>query len=279
MTSTRDSASAILLAQALERAAGPENVGTHADVARLMEAVFGERMAARQEQVRASIGRNNLADLLRESGLPARELPVASDQPPPAIPSELAPPAPADRYARPAPSCARHSPSCGRDASHGGPSPPTAVGVAIGVVATSWALTTRTPGRVIEKPVGLATASMAPSEAHPAPTLRKVVLTLPFASVRLDFDDEPERVLDPPSDAVALEVPAATGTRHHVIATAPDGTRAEGYALEADGIARPEGDGYSFTAPAEATGGIRHVGTPATPHRLGTVHNGFTKLR
>ena len=41
-------ATALALAQAIERAAGPENIGTHADVARLMEAVFGARMAVRQ---------------------------------------------------------------------------------------------------------------------------------------------------------------------------------------------------------------------------------------
>jgi len=49
-------ATALEFAQAVERAAGTEHAGTHADVARLMEAIFGARMALRQDEVRTTIG-------------------------------------------------------------------------------------------------------------------------------------------------------------------------------------------------------------------------------
>src|SRR5580692_10061747 len=60
-------------AEGIERAVGPDHVGTSTDVARLMEVVFGPRMAVRHDQVRVTIGPSELTDLLRESGLPSRE--------------------------------------------------------------------------------------------------------------------------------------------------------------------------------------------------------------
>src|SRR5262249_5815142 len=82
-------------AQAIERACGREHTGTHADVARLMEAIFGLRMATRQAHIREAIGSSNLDRLLAQSGLPRRER--ASLAAPPPI-AELAPPAPSGRY-------------------------------------------------------------------------------------------------------------------------------------------------------------------------------------
>jgi len=89
---------ALEFARAIERAAGPGDIGTSHDVARLMEAVFGARMAERQEHVRAAVGSASLAELLRESGLPPRDPNPTGAGPPPALPAELAPPAPTDRY-------------------------------------------------------------------------------------------------------------------------------------------------------------------------------------
>jgi serine/threonine-protein kinase len=269
-------ASALLLAEALERAAGPENVGTHSDVARLMEAVFGQRMAMRQEQVRATIGRSNLADLLRASGLPARERPPASDMPAAPLPAELAPPAPTGPY----PSGTE------RRAAFAGLRPrrvpwrliaAAAGGVAIGAVATPWALANHAKGPTA---TGYAAASAGSAPGAPlAPTTRKVVLPLPFVSVRVNVDDDAVRALDPATDVIALDLPVASSARHRVIAVATDGTRADGYVSEVDGIARPVGDGYTFTLPSEGNDDARRGGGPIRTRPVGTVRNGFTKLR
>ena len=272
-------ASALLFSQAVARAAGPAQIGTHADVARLMEAVFGDRMAARQEQVRATIGRSDLADLLRESGLPAREraLPSAS----PHFPSELAPPAPAERYVRGTELRAVLAKFRPRRMPWRSIAVASA-GVVLGAAATLWLLATR--AKADGRPSGLAeTATAAPEGARavpeaPGPATRKVVFALPFACARIVIDDGPVRAVDPPTDVVALELPVSAGRRHRVTAPAPDGTRADGDVLEQEGIARPTGEGYSFTPPPGAHDDVRSV-TPPAPRPLGTVRNGFTKLR
>ena len=110
-----------------------------------------------------------------------------------------------------------------------------------------------------------------------APTARRVVVPLPFLATHVEFDDE-VRELDPPTDVAAFDVPAESGPRHRVAVVALDGTRAEGFVREQDGIARPEGDGYAFVAPEPSVTESRP--TPSRPVRpVGTVHNGFTKLR
>jgi serine/threonine-protein kinase len=86
-------ASAEGFARAVADAVGPEGIGERADVARLIEAIFGERLAGRQERVRATVGSGALADLLRSSGLESRP----GDAPrvdPPNVLAELAPAAP-----------------------------------------------------------------------------------------------------------------------------------------------------------------------------------------
>lgn len=100
--------------------------------------------------------------------------------------------------------------------------------------------------------------------------------SLPFLASHVTFDDE-SRDLDPPTDVAAFDARLDGGTRHHVTILAPDGTRAEGYAVEEDGIIRAEGDGYTFAAPAQPDDTPRAMRKRAT-HPLGTVHNGFTKL-
>jgi serine/threonine-protein kinase len=259
------------LAQAIERAAGPEQIGTHADVARLMEAVFGARMAARQNQVRATLG-SELTDLLRESGLRARDPAETSDAPEGPLLAELAPPMPTGRYA------------VGTDfraamlrlRPHRVPWKSLAAvgaGAAIGATATLTWLASH--GKASPNVVHAA-ASAAPPTAEPS--TRRVLLPLPFLASHASLDDE-GRDLEPPTDVVSFEVAADAGVRHHVVAVAPDGTRAEGFTLEEDGVARAEGDGYGFVAPEPPVADDRRAGPRRPTHPLGTVHNGFTKLK
>lgn len=267
-------ATALDFAQAVERAAGPDHTGTHADVARLMEAIFGARMALRQEHVRAAIGANELTDLLRESGLPSRDRVSIADVPTGQLLAELAPPAPTGRYAlgtelraevaklRP-----RRIPWLGIGA--------VTAGCVVGAVVTLAVMASRPkPGPIVIR----GTAPIVPQPAAvAAPTSRKVVVPLPFLATHVELDDA-VRDLDPPGDVAAFDVPAEAGMRHRVSVLAIDGTRADGFVREQDGIARPEADGYAFVAPEPSVPEPRPL--PLRPARpLGTVHNGFTKLR
>ncbi len=269
-------ATALEFAQAIERAVGPADTGTSSDVARLMEAVFGARMALRQEHVRAAVGSAELADLLRESGLPARDPKLSNDVPDGQLPAELAPPAPTDRYLqRPE---ARFEVGWLRTLripwwSVAGVSG----GVAVGALMTLVVVADRGKSKPIvihsiEAPAG--TVSV------PAATTRRVVLPLPFPATHVDIDDE-ARALDPPSEVITLEVAADAGTHHRVTAIGLDGARADGDVDEEDGVARPEGDGYTLKAAAHPNiDEARRAGRGGHEVRpVGTVRNGFTKLR
>jgi serine/threonine-protein kinase len=270
-------ATALELAQAIERAAGPEQVGTCADVARLMEVIFGARMALRQQQVRETVGSNNLADLLRDSGLRTRDCMPGAELPTGQVLADLAPPVPTGRYALGAE--LRAEPIGLRQrrvpwwsiAAVGG-------GIAIGASVTLSIVANGRPAR----PIVIRPAPTSASETPTAllPRTRKVVLPLPFFSAHVAFDEE-SRDLSPATDVVAFDVPRESGARHRVIAIALDGTRAEGYVVEQDGIARADGDGYSFIGPVTPMGGdARHGGGVLRPaHGIGIVHDGFTKLR
>jgi hypothetical protein len=262
-------------AQALERAAGPEQIGTHADVARLMEAVFGARMAARQAQVRSMLGAE-LTELLRESGLRAREPGEGTDAPGAPLLAELAPPMPTGRYAlgtelRAA--MARLRPR----AVHWRSLIAVGAGAAIGATATlTWLASHGKPGPIVVRPAAGTLATTAPLAAPP---MRRVLVPLPFLASRIAFDEQ-ARDLEPPSDIVSFDLASDAGSRHHVTAISPDGTRANGDALEEDGVVRAEGDGYNFTAPPSPSPPVaeeRRVG-PRPGRAVGTVHNGFTKL-
>jgi serine/threonine protein kinase len=267
-------ASALDLARAIERAAGLTHIGTHADVARLMEAMFGSRMALRQEHVRATIGSNNLANLLRESGLPARERLAIADVPSGQILAELAPPAPTGRYA-----------------------PRTDLRARVGWLRTQrvpwWSLVAAVLGIAVGVTVTLAfvtnRAKVAPivirgasptsgAAAVPASSPRKVVVPLPFLSSHVAFDGEARDPV-PATDVLTFEVPSDSGIRHRITAIALDGTRAEGYVREEDGVARPDADGYAFVPPPSGVDDTRRVGGSHLPHPIGTVRDGFTKLR
>jgi len=267
-------ATALEFAQAVERAAGTEHSGTHADVARLMEAIFGARMALRQDQVRVTIGPDEMTDLLRESGLPARDRVSLADVPTGQLLAELAPPAPTGRYAigtemraevaklRP-----RRLPWWGIGAVAGG--------IAVGALLTLAVVAHRTrPGPIVIRGTP---APATVTEVVVPPSVRRIVVPLPFLSTHVELDDL-SRELDPASDVVAFDVPPESGTRHRVVVIAIDGTRAEGFIREQDGIARPDGDGYAL-APPEPSATDSHA-PPLRPVRpVGTVRNGFTKLR
>jgi serine/threonine protein kinase len=261
------------LAQAIERAAGPEQIGTHADVARLMEAVFSARMAARQNQVRATLG-NELTELLLESGLRSRDPATMSDVPEGQLLAELAPPMPTGRYAvgtdfRAAMARLRPRSVPWRSIAAVG------AGVAIGATATlTWLANHSKPSPIVLRGAASATSNPIPA----GPTTRRVLVPLPFVATHASFDDD-SRDLEPPTDVVAFDVAMGDGVRHHVAAVAADGTRAEGYALEDEGVARPEGDGYTFVTPDPPADDARHPGPRRSSRPVGTVHNGFTKLR
>jgi hypothetical protein len=263
---------ALALAQAIERAAGPEHIGTGADVARLMEAVFGARMADRQNQVRATIG-HELADLLRQSGLPTRDPATSSLAPEGDLLARLAPPMPTGRYALGTELRAAMARLRPRDVPWRSIAA-VAAGVAIGATVTLTALTRRAkPAPIVVRGIPASVSSSAS-----APAIRRVLLALPFVATRATFDDD-ARDLDPPTDVVTFDVPGSSGFRHHVTVLAPDGTRAEGYAVEEDGIARPDGDGYTFVGPPSSEDEGNHRDRRRPTHPVGIVHDGFTKLR
>jgi serine/threonine-protein kinase len=268
--------SALALAQAIERAAGTEYVGAHADVARLMEAVFASRMATRQGQVRGTIG-NELSALLAESGLPARDATVAARAPEADLLADLAPPAPTGRYALRTELRAAMARLRPRAVPWGSISA-VAAGVAIGAIATLVVITRHPkPATIVVR-----AASTTVLDPSPKPAVRRVLLPLPFLASRASLDDD-ARDLNPPSDVAAFDVDGTSGFRHRVTVLSPDGTRADGFALEEDGVARVEGDGYAFTAPPQVDDDAHRAARrrpsihPAGP--AGTVHDGFTKLR
>lgn len=124
-------------------------------------------------------------------------------------------------------------------------------------------------------------SSPVPQVVPVSPTSRRVVVPLPFVARRVTFD-ETQRELDPAADVVAFDVPTENGSRHWIAAQSTDGTRAEGYVREQEGIARPvDGLAYSFpSAPvgSEAQRDVGHAGGRVL-HSIGKVHDGFTKLK
>jgi serine/threonine-protein kinase len=271
---------ALAFSQALERAAGPDQIGPHAEVARLIEAIFGARMALRQEQVRATIGSGNLTNLLRESGLPARERVSIAEPATGNVLAELAPPAPSGRYAlegerRQLRWHLRHRRAAWWIACAVG------AGIAVGALVT-LAVVSR---HAKSGPVAIHRDLTSPIQTggSPFPTARRVVVPLPFEARRVTFD-ETSRDLDPAADVIAFDVPAESGPRHRIAALAANGTRAEGFVREQDGIAAPDVDGFAFSPPPSPPAGgevrheTQHVGAHA-PRLVGKVRDGFTKLK
>ncbi|WP_394824337.1 serine/threonine-protein kinase [Pendulispora albinea] len=94
-------ATAADFAEAIERAAGPANVGTCADVARVMAAVFGSSLRHRHQEIRTVLGSDEMANrLLMATGITPRTAPPpGTPRTNPALYAAVAPPAPSERYA------------------------------------------------------------------------------------------------------------------------------------------------------------------------------------
>jgi serine/threonine-protein kinase len=263
-------------AQALERAGGPNGIGTRADAARLVEALFGKRMAVRQEQVRDAIGEGDLTDLLRESGLPERPRIVLAEIPTGPLLAELAPPAPTGRYALgtdlrvdvrgnrvPIWAAASVAAGCVLGA-----------GVTLAIVANRHPVPTATP------PQALSTSTPAPV----LPAAHRVIVPLPFPAIRVTFDDV-TRDLSSPSETASFEVPPESGSRHRLTVVAADGTMARAFVREVDGIAEAEKEGFALDDPAPAPSAppppraTAESTAPPPVRRPGATRNGFTKLR
>ncbi len=268
-------ATAAEFASALERAAGPENIGTHADVARLMEAIFAHRMAQRHELVRSVLGDEALERLLSQSGIPLRERSSEEPEAPrAALLAQLAPPAPSGRYS---------FSHVSRGLDRFRPKKRSAwlaVGATAGVVA-GVAITAAVMSRGREAPPIIVRTSPSDVPTSPAPatvlSVRKVVVPLPFVATRVTFDDS-VRELIPATDIAAFDVAAESGTEHRVTATALDGTRAEAIVHENDGVARPDASGYTTVVP-QAAQPIDVDPKGGAPLPMGRMKNGFTKLK
>jgi eukaryotic-like serine/threonine-protein kinase len=273
-------ASAQEFAEAIERSAGRGNVGSPREVARAVETIFGSRMGKRHEVIRQAIGDDiEAAKLFAASGLPNRPKPQGSaSHSPLALLAAISPPAPSERY-----SFGKASADYGsiaekrarRNVAAG-----VAVGVAVGVMIALLALARSPRGEAIAPldTVPIAALASSPSPSPSASATRKVVVPLPFLASHAELDDL-TRDIDPAADAVAFDVPRESGVSHHAVATALDGTRAEAYVRESEGVARAEGDGFVTFLPAVPATSLPKMrpppprGTPA-----GRTKNGFTKL-
>jgi serine/threonine-protein kinase len=213
---------------ALEAAMGQENIARPAEIAMLIEALFGERLSVRHEGVREALHDDPEAShLLEVSGLSARPVPTPETRAREKIAIEnIAPPAPSARYAFGASEKLQQ-----RFAS------PKVRAIAASVLAFVLAA-------VVVVVVTRKKSDAPLMVAAPAPTVRRVVVPLPFVATKATLDDQ-TRDLSPPSEVAAFEVPREGGMRHRVTAIGTDGARAEAYVVEADGVARPDGAGFT----------------------------------
>jgi len=288
-------------ADALQRASGGRpNIATPAEVACLVEALFGERLRVRHANIRDALDDgSDVEHVLEVSGLNRRPEPTPEmrERDKLAI-QNIAPPAPSARYAF---GNASENLLQRRFAS------PRVRLVALGAVALLGAVVL----------VGVLARKDKHDASHdrPAasePTIRRVIVPLPFAAKHVTFDEQSHE-LSPPADVAAFDVPRESGAVHRVTALAVDGSKAEAYVRESEGVARPEGPGFTVepleTYGDEAQGnlielpptrnGVKRVvkprpgaaraakdaGAPAAsasaqaPKPVGTVKDGFTKLR
>jgi len=265
---------ALDFASAIEIAADRENMGAPSDVARLMEAIFGARMALRQERVRATIGVHEMEHLLRESGLQTRDHASSLQRPTEQVLAELAPLVPRERYAL-------------RTGLRGSivrlrwrairwwNVTAVAAGIVVGILAALAIVSSRTRRAVT--PMQSLAETTAPNAEHARLPARTVTVRLPFLATRVTFDDV-TRDLQPARDAVVFEIPGDSALRHEVTAVALDGTQAKGLVREQNGVARPDYGGYVLLSPGESAEEKRLDGARAA-RPMGTVRDGFTKLR
>jgi eukaryotic-like serine/threonine-protein kinase len=272
-------ASAQDFADAIVRGAGRGNLGTPRDVARTIEAIFGLRMAKRHEVIREAVGDDVMATTLFDvSGIPNRPKPQGTaSHSPLALLAAISPPAPSERY-----SFGKASEDYGRIAekrARRNVAAGVAVGVAVGVMVALLVLAR--PRGEAAAPVDpapiQAIAPPSPPMAEPEPIPRRVVVPLPFLATHAELDDL-VRDVEPPADAVVFTLPRESGVSHHVIATALDGTRAEAFVRESEGIARAEGDGFLVLSPPTSATSLPKVHPPQRRAPAGRVKDGFTTL-
>jgi serine/threonine-protein kinase len=295
-------------ADALQHAAGGRpSIATPAEVASLIEALFGERMRVRHASIREALHDDGaeVQQLLEVSGLHQRPAPTPEMRARERIAIEnIAPPAPSARYTF---GNASESLLQRRLAS------PRVRLAALGAVAfVGTAILVGVLGRK-DKVDPSHAENVAPAE----PTIRRVIVPLPFNATKVTFDEQ-SHDLNPPTDVAAFEVPRESGVRHRVLAFAVDGSKAEAYVKESEGVARPEGVGFTIESleyAEEAAGtpnpstnlielpptknGVKRAVKPrpgpvraakdagaaaprasaSAPKPIGTVTDGFTKLK
>lgn len=293
-------------ADALQHASGGRpNIATPAEVASLVEALFGERLRVRHANIREALDdKEDVGHVLEVSGLHPRPEPTDEMRRREKLAIEnIAPPAPSARYTF---GNASESMLQRRFAS-----PRVRLAALGGVALLGLAVLVGVLVLVRKDKPDEARLDSPPSE----PTFRRVIVPLPFAATRVTFDEQ-SRELTPPADVAAFDVPRESGARHRITALAVDGSKAEAYVRESEGVARPEGQGFAIepleTYADEATStpastanvielpptpnGVKRVvkrpaakvkdaGAPAAsasaqaPKPIGTVKDGFTKLR
>lgn len=310
--------SAAEFADALERASGGRpNIATPAEVACLIEALFGERLRVRHASIREALDDgDDVEELLEVSGLNKRPMPTAAMRERERIAIEnIAPPAPSARY------------TFGNASENLLQRRLASPRVRLVALASMGAVGAAILVGVLARKDKTDPAHV---EAVPAaePTIRRVIVPLPFAATKVTFDDQ-SHDLSPPSEVAAFEVPRESGARHLITALATDGSKAEAYVRESEGVARPEGVGFTIEpfetyaeeatpstasangAPASAPASTNLIELPPTPNGvkravkprpgsgraakdagapaasaaasapkpIGTVKDGFTKLR
>jgi serine/threonine-protein kinase len=271
-------------ARAIATAAGKSNIGTDADVARVVEAVFGARLGQRHEQVRAVVGDEAAKTLFEKTEIAPRPAPENAIAPGSQLYASIAPPAPSARYAF-------GNLNDSLPVNNETPKIPWPLIAAIGggsafalmvLFALFFRFRTHDHDLATPAPSASSTSSDAPQIAA-LPSSRRVVVPLPFVATHVIFDDL-DRDLNPPADVCAFDVPAASGVRHRVVAIAASGARAEGFAREVDGVASPE-SGFAVQSATTQTAANPTTPPPVAPHRnhaaprSTTTHDGFTRIK
>jgi len=280
-------ATALEFASALVDASGPGSIGEADQVARLIEALYGARIAECHQRVRAVLKDDHATELLFETSGFSR-----SPSTPPALGNradalrDFAPPAPSERYAfGEGLSDARYSE--GRRMKWmlalG-----VLAGIAVGGAATfmlarrgsapAVALTMAALPPVAASASGWTSASTAPSndEAASLSAARRVTIPLPYLAAEVTVDGVVHD-LSPAADVLAVDFPLSADSRHHVVVTALDGSRSQSDVREQAGVAQAVSPGF-VPARAGVPSGSAPPSVPAS-RGVGVVRNGFTKLK
>ena len=276
-------------AAALEKASGKANIASSAEIATLTEALFGEKLRVRHDQIRATLG-DAAERVFEQTGLASRPTPTVEMAERERLAVEtMTPPAPSARYT--------FGPGSESLFEKRFVLPRSRLLALGGACLVGAALLAMVLFRHADKPL-VANSIIAP---FPIATVRTVVVALPFQVTRVIFDEQ-RRDLDRPADSVSFNVVATNGTRHHVVAVGAGGERAEAFVREVEGIAKPEGTGYAMElldayeddavveGPGAADGGPKKFQRPrrkpaggaphaAAPKSPGTVKDGFTRLK